>query len=113
MVLATVPAAPPARKNQRATSCPAPISATVPYQRGSRLIRNAFWWVSPAISINAPRSSPSQGPARWEARFADTIALPDDAKMRPRSASVRGGEREIPAVGVQVHGDAVAATLCG
>ncbi len=46
MDLAIVPAAPPTRKNQRTTSCPAPISATVPYQRGSRLMRSAFWWVS-------------------------------------------------------------------
>ena len=30
MVLATVPAAPPTEKNQRATSWPAPISANVP-----------------------------------------------------------------------------------
>ena len=33
MLLAMVPAAPPTRKNQRATSCPAPISANVPYLR--------------------------------------------------------------------------------
>ena len=46
MDFATVPAAPPTRKNQRTTSWPAPISAIVPYQRGSRLIRSAFWWVS-------------------------------------------------------------------
>ncbi len=46
MDFATVPAAPPTRKNQRTTSWPAPISAIVPYQRGSRLIRNAFWCVS-------------------------------------------------------------------
>src|ERR671937_3008950 len=46
MLLATVPAAPPTRKNQRTTSCPAPISANVPYQRGSRLILSAFEWVS-------------------------------------------------------------------
>ena len=33
MVLATVPAAPPALKNRRATSWPAPISANVPKTR--------------------------------------------------------------------------------
>src|SRR5271157_969085 len=49
MVLAIVPAAPPTRKNQRATSCPAPISANVPYLLGSRLICSAFWCV-PKIS---------------------------------------------------------------
>ena len=32
MLLAIVPAAPPTRKNQRTTSCPAPISAKVPYR---------------------------------------------------------------------------------
>ena len=36
----------PTRKNQRTTSWPAPISARVPYQRGSRLILSALWWVS-------------------------------------------------------------------
>src|SRR5688572_18202320 len=46
MLLAMVPAAPPTRKNQRATSCPAPISANVPYLLGSRLICSAFWCVS-------------------------------------------------------------------
>src|SRR6266850_4785539 len=43
MALATVPAAPPTAKNQRATSCPAPISASVPYQLVSRLSCRAFW----------------------------------------------------------------------
>src|SRR4030095_9181439 len=42
MVLAMVPAAPPTRKNLRATSWPAPISAKVPYLLGSRLIWRAF-----------------------------------------------------------------------
>src|SRR2546430_6575153 len=42
MDLATVPAAPPTRKNQRATSWPAPISAMVPYFLLSRLSARAF-----------------------------------------------------------------------
>src|SRR5216684_8797336 len=42
MVLATVPAAPPTTKNQRATSWPAPISAIVPYLLLSRLRASAF-----------------------------------------------------------------------
>src|SRR4051812_24842191 len=46
VLLAIVPAAPPTRKNQRATSCPAPISANVPYLVLSRLIWTAFWCVS-------------------------------------------------------------------
>lgn len=41
-----VPAAPPTRKNQRATSCPAPISKNAPYFRGSRLICSALLWFS-------------------------------------------------------------------
>src|SRR5262249_12173374 len=45
MLLAIVPAAPPTRKNQRATSCPAPISANVPYLDLSRLIWIALLWV--------------------------------------------------------------------
>src|SRR6185436_10580438 len=45
MLLAMVPEAPPTRKNQRATSCPAPISANVPYFVWSRLICSAFWCV--------------------------------------------------------------------
>src|SRR5207248_467553 len=42
MVLATVPAAPPTEKNQRATSCPPPISANDPYVLASRLSASAF-----------------------------------------------------------------------
>ena len=46
MLLAIVPAAPPTWKNQRTTSCPAPISANVPYLRRSRLMASAFCWVT-------------------------------------------------------------------
>ena len=46
MLLAMVPAAPPTRKNQRTTSCPAPISAKVPYHCASRLTLRALLWVS-------------------------------------------------------------------
>src|SRR3954463_5312865 len=58
MDFATVPAAPPARKNQRATSWPAPISAMVPYQRRSRLICSAFCSVSAPASMEAPPAVP-------------------------------------------------------
>src|SRR5690349_11532197 len=51
MLFAIVPAAPPTRKNQRTTSCPAPISANVPYHRGSRLILSALEWVSIGFSF--------------------------------------------------------------
>src|SRR5918998_456518 len=59
--LATVPAAPPARKNQRATSWPAPISAIVPYQRRARLICRAFCRVSVPASMRAPSTVPQAG----------------------------------------------------
>src|SRR6516164_2316183 len=42
---AIVPAAPPAWKNWRATSCPAPISANVPYLGSSRLMVRALRFV--------------------------------------------------------------------
>src|ERR1700690_654602 len=43
--LAIVPEAPPAWKNSRATSWPAPSSANVPYFGTSRLMVSAFWLV--------------------------------------------------------------------
>src|SRR6266851_46586 len=46
MVLATVPDAPPTTRNQRATSCPAPISAKEPKVDGSRFKVSALRWVS-------------------------------------------------------------------
>src|SRR6266481_2685980 len=46
MVLATVPEAPPTRRNHRATSCPAPISAKEPKIVGSRLRVRALWCAS-------------------------------------------------------------------
>src|SRR6266568_7086579 len=58
MLFAIVPAAPPTRKNQRTTSCPAPISANVPYQRGSRLIFSAFECVSIVSSFTGQQTRP-------------------------------------------------------
>ena len=56
--LAIVPAAAPTRKNQRATSWPAPISAKTPYQSGLRLTDRAFSAVlakrSPDCSLSLP-----------------------------------------------------------
>src|SRR5437016_12834812 len=80
MLFATVPAAPPTRKNQRTTSCPAPISAKVPYQRGSRLIFSAFECVSivssftsqptqpvfRALNVQVVHQSPQGKARRWE-----------------------------------------------
>src|SRR6266498_4835830 len=72
MVLATVPAAPPTTKNQRATSWPAPISAIVPYLLLSRLRASAFCLVlvgrasMPRIVIEQSRvCNPARG---FEAR---------------------------------------------
>src|SRR5437870_11379787 len=50
IVLAMVFAAPPTRKNRRATSWPAPISANVPYLLTSKLIWRAFLSVPTSIS---------------------------------------------------------------
>src|ERR1700693_2210050 len=59
MVLATVPAAPPTWKNQRATSWPAPISARVPYAAGSRFRARAFSRVlGCAMSMRGPATLP-------------------------------------------------------
>src|SRR6266550_4875012 len=68
MDLATVPAAPPTRKNQRTTSWPAPISAIVPYQRGSRLMRSAFWCVSDCCAMSSVMTlqTPSDAGKRWD-----------------------------------------------
>src|SRR5580698_11315517 len=65
MVLAIVPEAPPAWKNSRATSCPAPISANVPYFGTSRLMVSAFWLVvrSSFCSLMPPHWAPWNGDA--------------------------------------------------
>src|ERR1051325_1030665 len=78
MVLAMVPAAPPTRKNQRATSCPAPISAKVPYLVGSRLICRAFWCV-PVIS-------------RFMQRQYKPAAVPDERNLRLKFCLAAGGK---------------------
>src|SRR5262245_2782439 len=83
MVLAIVPDAPPARKNHRATSWPAPISAKAPYVVGSRLIRSAFWCVSgapsvpPAGSTRLSRAVVTPGVFAGEAARARGRALPE------------------------------------
>ena len=57
--LAIVPAAAPTRKNQRATSCPAPISAKTPYQSGLRLTDRAFLAVLAKRSADCSLSLPA------------------------------------------------------
>src|SRR6266446_4076216 len=76
MLFATVPAAPPTRKNQRTTSCPAPISAKVPYQRGSRLIFSALEWVSVGSSFTEVRMIHLLNSLRrWKARKMSAAGL--------------------------------------
>src|SRR6476661_174625 len=97
IVLATFPAAPPARNNQRATSWPAPISAIVPYQRGSKLIRSAFCRVPTAGSIErsplrSGRSSRTNG-----CRHIVALRCPTPSTLPARSAVSNlgyGGRRE-------------------
>src|SRR5207253_4837278 len=54
----SVPEAPPTTRNQRATSCPAPISAKEPKVDGSRFRVSAFWWVS-SFSVEGIATFPS------------------------------------------------------
>src|SRR5206468_3498207 len=58
IVLATVPAALPTEKNQRATSWPPPISANVPYARASRLSASAFCRVVGVFTLVAQTETP-------------------------------------------------------
>src|SRR4029079_8846642 len=58
MDLAMVPAAPPTRKNQRATSWPAPISANVPYFDGSRWMKRLFWCVTCNTLVMTGQNTP-------------------------------------------------------
>src|SRR5262249_12351144 len=84
MLLATVPAAPPTRKNQRTTSCPAPISANVPYQRGSRLILSALEWVSIASCFTEWKQEVYQ-----ESRRGDSYMFVKSEVLSPDKWSAR------------------------
>lgn len=63
---AIVPAAAPTRKNQRATSWPAPISANTPYQSGLRLTERAFLAVLAKRSPDCSLSLPACLSCEWE-----------------------------------------------
>src|SRR6516164_3268285 len=84
MLFATVPAAPPTRKNQRTTSCPAPISANVPYQRGSRLILSALEWVSIASCFTEWKQEVYQ-----ESRRGDSYMFVKSEVLSPDKWSAR------------------------
>src|SRR5229473_4746995 len=69
MDLATVPDAPPAWKNSRATSWPAPISAKVPYMGASKFIRRAFCVVVRSSFFASMLIALSDTGERSEAKF--------------------------------------------
>src|SRR5882757_8162714 len=98
MLLAIVPAAPPARKNQRTTSWPAPISANVPYRRASKLMASALLRVS---TMRSPE-------ARWSMAYSNRRVcrvgcrldfprgfwrLLDRQERSPRAFAGGGGDR--------------------
>src|SRR5213594_4123395 len=95
MVLATVPEASPTRRNQRATSCPAPISAKEPKLVGSRLRVRALWCVS-RCSADGMMATPTTGAAADQARRRGSRLLDRGASglsemhatTRPRGAAV-------------------------
>src|SRR5213593_3227152 len=85
MLFATVPAAPPTRKTQRTTSCPAPISAKVPYHRGSRVILSALEWVSVTSSFTRmqDRSVPDSCPSdSYMFVKSEMVVLEDLGRLR-------------------------------
>src|SRR5262245_37280158 len=86
MVLATVPAAPPTTKNQRATSWPAPISAIVPYLLLSRLSASAFSWVAVGCADITIRFSSS----------TVTFAISPRGAPSPLAASLPSGDFNHP-----------------
>src|SRR6266542_6146698 len=90
MLLAMVPAAPPTWKKQRATSCPAPISAMAPYFAGSRLIASAFCRV-----LGAASSMREPSKAVWVPRFGVIAIRPSiiaDPSRHRAYERVRVGE---------------------
>src|SRR5258708_36577634 len=94
MLLAIVPAAPPTRKNQRTTSCPAPISAKVPYQRGSRLILSALEWVSIGSSFTE----------------GETTKLPRGGNARVNSVTLPSAVPAVDARGYRIQAETTATT---
>ena len=118
MLLAIVPAAPPTRKNQRATSCPAPISAKVPYFVLSRLIWTAFWCVSSGlvcigsplrgagirvVSLGAAEVISSRSVSRRLDRLDGSIAQRGDHASEHGEPLILGGSADIS--GVDLLGD--------
>src|SRR5580692_2038334 len=89
MVLATVPEAAPTRRNQRATSWPAPISANDPKIWGSRLMESAFWWVSIGSEMDTVWLQ-----KRFERRPSENANTEDNERgLAVRSSSHSGSRR--------------------
>src|SRR6266404_552188 len=75
---AIVPAAPPAWKNQRTTSCPAPISAKVPYFGSSRLTLRALRFVVNS-SVDS-MASPGNGQTYLIRRKKSSFVQPEESR---------------------------------
>src|SRR5438034_6279481 len=106
MVLAIVPEAPPTWKNRRATSCPAPISAKVPYFFASKLIWNAFLFVPTSISAFIRdqhetffRLLNQSGPESFRDRKSWNGGLLEDGPPWPVRADSRHGCRTLERTG--------------
>src|SRR6266404_747423 len=91
MVLATVPEAPPTRRNQRATSCPAPISAKEPKIVGSRLRGRALRCVSMCTACGMTATPTDQ--ARDEHRDVELARAPWPDGSRHRIVAEVGHAR--------------------
>src|SRR5687768_7679658 len=109
MLLAIVPAAPPTRKNQRTTSCPAPISANDPYRRGSRLtakaLRSVFGRSCDMVDVSRSHASTERGwmDMPWRTR-GFVLRLGIGRRMRRSRDRARGvgiGGRDAAVAGVR------------
>src|SRR5438552_3098576 len=98
IVFATVPAAPPTEKNQRATSCPPPISAKVPYRVASRLSASAFCRVvEGGLSIAVPPPGVVvQQALRSNLRLRNSLVLDLTPRVSPLSVLPGGSDAAQP-----------------
>src|SRR6266481_6829258 len=85
---AIVPAAAPAWKNQRTTSCPAPISAKVPYLGSSRLTLRALRFVVNS-SVDS-MASPGNGQTYLIRRKKSSFVQPEESR---HGVAFKGGTR--------------------
>src|SRR5215469_12950547 len=100
MVLATVPDAPPTRRNHRATSWPAPISAKEPNIVGSRFSESAFWCVPIFSVVDMARSVVQQTlPLHW-AKKGETSGTSGSGTLQELAAKL--GSRPFAAFSASV-----------